>query len=109
EKKQGDLTDWLSYFTKGLAIELSKIKEKVQKLSVDVKIKEKLGGQIALSERQIKIIEYIQKVGFLQNQAFESLFPMVSEDTILRELKDLLKKKIIKKKGRTKGAKYILA
>lgn len=109
EKKQGDLTDWLSYFTKGLAIELSKIKEKVQKLSVDVKIKEKLGGQIALSERQIKIIEYIQKVGFLQNQAFESLFTMVSEDTILRELKDLLKKKIIKKKGRTKGAKYILA
>ncbi|MBI2622283.1 Fic family protein [Candidatus Microgenomates bacterium] len=95
--------------TKGLAIELSKIKEKVQKLSVDVKIKEKLGGQIALSERQIKIIEYIQRVGFLQNQAFESLFTMVSEDTILRELKDLLKKKIIKKKGRTKGAKYILA
>lgn len=107
-KKRGDLTEWLSYFTRGLAIELSKIKEKVQKLSVDVKLKEKLGGQIALSERQIKIIEYIQKIGFLQNQAFGSLFPMVSEDTILRELKDLLKKKIIKKQGKTKAAKYVM-
>jgi len=31
--------------------------------------------------RQLKIIEYIQKIGYLQNQAFESLFPMVSGDT----------------------------
>lgn len=108
EKKKGDLTFWLDYFTKGLAIELSKIKEKVQKLSIDVKLKEKLGGQIALTDRQIKIIEYIQKIGFLQNQAFAGLFPMVSEDTILRELKDLMKKKIIKRKGKTKGARYIL-
>lgn len=109
EKKKGDLTFWLDYFTKGLAIELSKIKEKVQKLSIDVKLKEKLGGQITLTDRQIKLIEYIQKIGFLQNQAFPSLFPMVSEDTILRELKDLMKKKIIKRKGKTKAARYVLS
>lgn len=109
EKKSGDLTFWLEYFTKGLAIELSKIKEKIEKISIDGKLRKKLGGKpILLSDRQLKIIEYIQEVGFLQNQAFETLFPMVSEDTILNELKPLLQNRIIKKQGVTKGARYII-
>lgn len=61
-----------------------------------------------LSDRQIKIVEYIQKVGFLQNKAFDSLFPMVSEDTILNELKGLQKNGIIKKVGVTKSARYVM-
>ncbi|MFH0864367.1 MAG: Fic family protein [Candidatus Gottesmanbacteria bacterium] len=104
-----DLTEWLTYFTEGLAIELNRIKEKVQGLSVDLKLKEKIGGtQIALTERQMKIVDYIQKVGFLQNKQFDELFPMISEDTILRDLKELLEKSIIKKEGSTKAAKYVL-
>jgi Fic family protein len=110
EKNNGDLTRWLEYFTLGLAIELSKIKEKVENISIDVKLKEKLGGRpIMLTDRQLKIIEYIQKTGYLQNKAFGQLFPMVSEDTVLNELKALLKHKIIKKQGITKSAKYIMA
>lgn len=110
EKKSGDLTVWLEYYTYGLAAELSKIKEKVEKISIDAKLRERLGGKpIMLSDRQLKIIEYIQKIGFLQNQAFTQLFPMVSEDTVLNELKVLLKNGIIKRKGKTKGARYILA
>lgn len=109
EKQKGDLTHWLSYFTEGLAIELSKIKEKVEHISIDAKLKEKLGGKpILLTDRQLRLIEYIQKTGYLQNKAFETLFPMVSEDTILNELKDLLKYKILRKQGVTKGAKYIM-
>mgnify|MGYP001611686939 FL=1 len=34
---------------------------------------------------------------------------MVSEDTILRELKDLVDKGIIRKEGATKAARYVLA
>ena len=109
-KNNGDLTKWLEYFTEGLAIELSKIKDKVEKISVDGKLRQKLGGKpLLLSDRQLKIIEYIQETGYLQNQAFEQLFPMVSEDTILNELKGLVKNGIIKKHGVTKGAKYIMA
>jgi len=108
-KNNGELTIWLEYFTEGLAIELSKIKEKVEKISIDGKLRQKLGGKpLLLSDRQLKIIEYIQKTGFLQNQAFEELFPMVSEDTILNELKVLVKNGIVKKQGVTKGAKYIM-
>ena len=108
-KNNGDLTIWLEYFTQGLAIELSKIKEKVEKISVDGKLREKLGGKpLLLTDRQLKIIEYIQETGYLQNKAFEQLFPMVSEDTILNELKVLVQNGIIKKQGVTKGAKYIM-
>ena len=108
-KNNEDLTFWLEYFSLGLSIELSKIKEKIENISVDVRLKQKLGGKpLLLSDRQLKIIEYIQKTGYLQNQAFESLFPMVSEDTILNELKDLLKNGIIKKQGKTKAARYIM-
>ncbi|MDO8451724.1 MAG: Fic family protein [bacterium] len=107
--KEGTMTSWLEYFTEGLAIELTRIKEKVQALSTDLKIKRSLGGQqMALSERQIKIVEYIQENGFLQNKAFFELFPMISEDTVLRELKDLMKKGIVNKEGSTKGVRYHL-
>ena len=108
-EKDGDLTEWLEYFCKGLAIELSKIKERVEKISVDSKLKAKLGGRpLLLSERQLKLIEYIQETGYLQNSVFKSIFPFISEDTVLNDLKVLIKTGLIKKQGKTKAAKYIL-
>lgn len=109
EKHDGDLTKWLEYFTEGLAIELAKIKDKVEKISIDGKLRQKLGGKpLMLSDRQLKIVEYIQETGYLQNRAFEQIFPMVSEDTILNELKGLIKAGIIRKRGSTKAAKYVM-
>lgn len=108
-KNKGNLTGWLEYFTEGLAIELTRVKEKVKSLSTDLKLKKSLGGKpLALTERQIKIIEFVQENGFLQNKAFFELFPMISEDTVLRELKDLIGKGIVKKEGTTKGVRYVL-
>ncbi|OGK23992.1 hypothetical protein A2954_07500 [Candidatus Roizmanbacteria bacterium RIFCSPLOWO2_01_FULL_37_12] len=105
----GNITSWLEYFTFGAGIEFAKIKEKILKLSKDVRLKEKFGGkQIYLTERQVKIIEYIQEVGYLQNQIFPSLFPNISEDSVLRDLQDLIKKELIKKVGSTKGARYVM-
>ncbi len=109
EKNEGNLTSWLDYFTEGLSIELGKIRDKVEHVSIDNRLKQRLGGKpLMLSERQLKIIEYIQETGFLQNQAFKSLFPMISEDSVLLDLKALLKAGIVKKSGSTKGAKYIM-
>lgn len=106
----GDMTGWLEYFTEGLAIELTRIKDKVKSISTDLKLKKSLGGQqLAISERQIKVVEFIQENGFLQNKSFFELFPMISEDTVLRELKDLIKKGIVRKEGTTKGVRYVLA
>lgn len=105
----GDLTSWLEYFTGGAAIEFDKIKEKILKLSKDVKLKERFGGQqIYLTERQMKLIEYLQEVGFIQNQMFSTVFSDVSEDTVLRDLQELIKKGLIKKVGSTKAARYVM-
>lgn len=108
-RNNGDLTEWLEYFIQGVAIELGKIKERVERISVDGKLKEKLGGKpLMLSDRQLKLIEYIQETGFLQNNAFKSLFPFVSEDTVLNDLKVLIKSGLVRKQGSTKAAKYIM-
>ena len=109
-QNNGDVTEWLEYFTHCLAVELSKIKEKIEHISIDNRLKEKMGGApVMLTERQLKIIEYIQEVGYLENKVFDSLFPDVSEDTALREVQDLVKKGIIVKKGKTKGVKYLMS
>lgn len=105
--ESGDLTQWLEYFTQGLAIELGRIKERVQKLSVDLKLKGKV-GQIALNERQLKLVEYMEDYGKVRNEDWRGLLPMVSDDTILRDLKDLMKKGLVKKSGTTKASEYRL-
>ena len=104
-----DITPWLEYFTGVVAIELEKIKEKVRKLSIDSRLKVKFGEQISLSERQMRLIEYISDQGSGGMAELKKVLPMVSEDTILREIWDLLDKGIIKKQGSTKASKYIIA
>jgi len=104
----GDLNSWLEYFIHGAAIEFDRVKDKILRLSKDARLKEKFGGQqIFLTERQMKIMEYIQEIGYIQNKMFESVFPTVSEDTVLRDIQDLMRKGVIKKIGSTKSARYV--
>lgn len=109
EKLGDNLTMWLEYFTNCLALELEQVKNKVKKLSLDSRFKDKLGRQIALSERQIKIIEYLKENERLLMSEARKIIPKVSEDTVLRDLKQLMKKGIVRKKGKTKASSYVLA
>lgn len=105
----GELTSWLEYFTLGIAIEFNRVKTLVQKLSLDLHLKTTMGGkQISLSERQIKLVEYIERYGEIGMSNVRDLLPDVSEDTILRDLRDLVTKNLLIKKGSTKGTKYYL-
>jgi Fic family protein len=104
-----DLTPWLEYFTEVVAIELNKIKERVRKLSMDIRLKVKIGSQIALSERQMRLVEYITDNGAATMKDLRHVLKMVSEDTILRDIRDLLDKGIIKKEGSTKASRYTIA
>lgn len=103
-----DLTPWLEYFTQVVAVELSKIKQKVRKLSLDTRMKTKFGEQITLSDRQMRLMEYISDQGSAPMSDLKKVISMVSEDTILRDLTDLIKKGIIKKEGSTKATKYVM-
>lgn len=107
-ESQRDVTPWLEYFTDGLAQEFSRIKDRVKHMSIDVKLKGKM-GQLQLSYRQSKLVEYMQDYSTINNQQWRTLFPDISDDTILRDLHDLMKKKLVKKKGKTKAAVYYLS
>src|SRR3989344_3955496 len=104
-----DMTTWLEYFTEVVSVELNKVKEKVRKISIDTKLKGKIGEQVALTQRQMKLIEHLSEVGSVVTQDLRSTFPMVSDDSILRDLSDLMDKGIIKKEGKTKASRYIIA
>jgi Fic family protein len=103
-----DLTPWLEYFCQTVAVELTKIKEKVKKLSIDSRLRVKIGEQVALSARQVKLIEYLGDHGEAVMHDLTNVLPMVSEDTVLRDLKDLMKKGIIDKEGSTKASRYVI-
>ena len=104
-----DLTPWLEYFTDVVAIELAKIKEKVKKISIDTRLRVKVGEQVSLSERQMRLFEYLTDQGSTNMQELKRVLPMVSEDTILRDVRELLDKGIIKKQGSTKASRYVIA
>jgi Fic family protein len=104
-----DLTAWLEYFTGVVAVELTKIKEKVRRISVDTRLKVKYGRQIALSERQMRLIEFLTDQKSAVMKDVRGVLPMVSEDTVLRDINDLVKKGIIKKEGSTKASRYVVA
>lgn len=108
QNPNADMTYWLEYFCYGLALEIDKVKQKVLKLSKDLKMKKELGQQVALSERQIIILEMMRDKGRVTSEDAQEAIPSVSVDTILRDLKDLMKKGVIKKFGVTKGVSYEL-
>lgn len=108
-QRDGDVTGWLEYFSDGLAIELSRVKERVLALSRDLKLKSRLGKQVPLSERQIKILEFMDvNRGQMTTKETFTAIPMTSRDTIIRDINRLIKKGLIIRMGRTKGARYML-
>lgn len=108
DNHERDLTPWLDYFTEGVAIELNKIKERVRRISMDAKVKDQLGEQLTLNERQMLVMEFLHRHKEMQNKDFRKIFPDFSDDTVLRELKFLRQKGLIKKTGGTKNAVYVL-
>ncbi len=109
ELSQKDQTPWLELLTTALVTEFKKIEEKVRQLSSDIHLKKKLGDkQIPINERQIKLVEHMRQFGALTMSDAQEIVPMVSDDTIWRDLRKLIETGIVEKKGSTKGAYYRL-
>lgn len=108
ELAERDLTPWLIYFTQAMAVELSRIKEKIKRISTDLKIKHKIGTQIPLNERQIRLMEYLQANGAITTPEARKLLSGYSDDTLVRDFNYLIKKGILRKEGKTKAARYVL-
>ena len=108
--KEGEnVTPWVEFFCDAFASECEGLKVRLKRLGGGNIPKTKWGKQVALTERQIMLMESFQTRGEMTMAETRNVLPMVSEDTILRDLAGLIVKKLIRKKGKTKGAKYVLA
>lgn len=103
-----DITSWLEYFVFGAANKVSALKDRVRQVSTESHIKDKLGEQVELTERQMIIMEYLKRHKFMRNADFRKIFPDYSDDTVLRELKFMKQKGLVQKVGGTKKAQYVL-
>ncbi len=107
DSKTLDITEWLKYFTYGVAMQIGMVKEKVLSISSDLKRKQ-LKGQIALTERQMKIVERINNAGFITNRSIREMFKL-SDEAALKELKKLLAAGVIRSEGKGRNIRYVLA
>ncbi len=103
-----DFTAWIEFFADNVALEVSNLQEKIKLLAKDTKVA-KAAGRNKLTSRQERIVEHLQDYGILQNKDFSRIFPDVSEDSVLRDMKKLIEMNIIKKTGSTKSSRYELA
>jgi len=104
DQKTLDLTQWLEYFTEGVKLSILKVKERVLQLSIEKgRIERK--GQIALNERQMKIIEFIQSNGRITSADIQKMFK-ISRQAAYKEIRKLLQLEIVEQQGSGKGIFY---
>lgn len=100
-----DMTNWLEYFTKGLAEQMQGIQIKGEN-AIQTNI---LAKQHQLSDRQAEALQYILQQGELTIQNFENAHPDTPRRSLQRDLKELIDKKLVISKGATNKLTYKLA
>jgi len=101
-----DCTVWLAYFLSGVEISLGRVKERVLLISSDEHRKEK-SGQVALSERQMKIIEFVHANGSVKSSDLVAQFH-ISRQAALKELIRMVKMGLLERQGIRRGALYVM-
>lgn len=99
-----DLTDWLEYFTAGLAAQMREVQERGERvIRSDVLVR-----KLNLSDRQRMALGYALENGGIRIREFESLCSGVSRSTLQRELRSMVEKGILSPEGATNRMFYRL-
>lgn len=101
-----DLTDWLEYFVKGVNISIEAVKERILRLS-SKRLRKAKGRQIALTERQTRIIEFINQNSKITNRDVREMFKL-SNRAALDEINKLLELQVLKSQGKGRALHYIM-
>jgi Fic family protein len=96
-----DTTQWIEYFTDGVLISINEVKKKILSLSV-----KKSGPQIALTEKQMKIMEKIVANGKITSGEIQDMFK-ISRQAVHKELQKMIESGIIELRGEGKAVYYI--
>ncbi|MEA2016617.1 MAG: Fic family protein [Actinomycetota bacterium] len=105
-QKTLNLTGWLEYFAEGVNVSIEKVKERVVRLSSE-RLRKTKRGQVALTERQMKIIEFINQNGRIRNRDIREMFE-ISDRAALKEIRKLLDLKVVKTEGKGRNLSYVL-
>jgi len=106
DQKTLNLTGWLEYFAEGVQVSISAVKERIIRLSSE-RLRRTKRGQIALTEKQMRILEFINQNGRMTNRNIREMFK-ISDRAALKEITKLLDLKVIKADGKGRSLGYIL-
>ncbi len=93
-----------SYFIYGVFASITRVKERVLQLSLE-KHKKDTKGQIALTEKQMQILEFIIKNGKITSGDIQKMFN-ISRQAAHKEIKKMLVLEVIESKGEGKAVHY---
>lgn len=102
-----DCTPWLEYFLEGVAISLGRVKERVLLLSSD-EHRKSAGGQVALSERQMKIIGFIHANGSVKSGDLMQSYG-ISRQAAGKELARMMELGLIRAEAKGRATRYVMA
>jgi len=105
-QKTLDLTSWLDYFCEGVYVSLKAVKERVVRLSSE-RLRKAREGQIALTERQMRIVEFININRKITNRDVREMFKL-SNRVALDEINKLIELRVLKSNGKGRGIHYVL-
>jgi Fic family protein len=108
ERVRADHTTWIEYFVGGFAYEMNRVHDIIIPLSLDEKMRKKIGGQVYLEKKQIKIVDFMMSMGRFYRSDVESILE-VSPATAKRMVKELLETQLIRQEKRgSKDIFYVL-
>jgi Fic family protein len=102
-----DTSKWLEYFVEGVHVSVQAAKERIVRLSSE-RLRKTQKGQIALTERQMQIVEFLVSQGKITNREVREKFNL-SNRAALDEINKLLRLKVLKAQGKGRSVYYELA
>lgn len=106
DQKILDVTGWLEYFVEGVNVSINAVKERVVRLSSE-RLRKAKKGQIALNERQMRIVEWIVQNGKITSEDIQKMFK-ISRQAVHKIIKELVDLDVIEPNGKGKATYYAL-
>ena len=100
-----DMTGWIEFFTIALAAQLTEVKRRGE-LAIQQDI---LARRHDLTDRQELALRHVLESGRLTIGEFEHLCPSIQRRTLQRDLRGLMEKGLLLRRGSTNRLEYVLA
>jgi hypothetical protein len=98
-----DMTGWLEFFVEGLAIQLGVVASGTRVMFSDI-----VAREYGLNGRQASIVELLLEHPEVRIEDVDQRFPRVNRRTLQRDLRDLIKRRVVKSAGAARAVRYRL-